>query len=93
VLEVKGKCRGSSLQMAFRIFRCHRAFKTNEGSINTSFGTSSLLSLHVDGWRLIFLKLSLPRDGVRGCSVPRNSILYVRSFFKNDTDLTDLVIL
>jgi hypothetical protein len=38
MLEVKGKCRGSSLQMAFRIFRCHRAFKTNEGSLDTSFG-------------------------------------------------------
>jgi hypothetical protein len=37
-LEVKGKCRGSSLQMAFRIFRCHRPFKTNEGSLDTSFG-------------------------------------------------------
>jgi hypothetical protein len=39
------------------------------------------------------LKLSLPRDGVRGCSVPCNSILYVRSFFKNGTDLTVVVIL
>jgi hypothetical protein len=38
MLEVKGKCRGSSLQMAFRIFRYHRAFKTNEGSLDTSFG-------------------------------------------------------
>jgi hypothetical protein len=47
----------------------------------------------VDVWRLIFLKLSLPRDGVRGCSAPCNSILYVRSFFKNGTDLTELVIL
>jgi hypothetical protein len=37
-VEVKGKYRGSSLQMAFRIFRCHRAFKTNEGSLDTSFG-------------------------------------------------------
>jgi hypothetical protein len=52
-----------------------------------------LLSLHVDVWRLIFLKLSLPRDGVRGCSAPCNSILYVRSFFKNGTDLTVFVIL
>jgi hypothetical protein len=24
--------------MAFRIFRYHRAFKTNEGSLDTSFG-------------------------------------------------------
>jgi hypothetical protein len=24
--------------MAFRIFRCHRVFKTNEGSLDTSFG-------------------------------------------------------
>jgi hypothetical protein len=47
----------------------------------------------VDVWRLIFLKLSLPHDGVRGCSAPCNSILYVRSFFKNGTDLTELVIL
>jgi uncharacterized metal-binding protein len=39
------------------------------------------------------LKLSLPRDGVRGCSAPCNSILYVRSFFKNGTDLTVFVIL
>jgi hypothetical protein len=37
-LEDKGNCRGSSLRMAFRIFRCHRAFKTNEGSLDTSFG-------------------------------------------------------
>jgi uncharacterized metal-binding protein len=56
-------------------------------------GAIGLLSLHVDVWRLIFLKLSLPRDGVRGCSAPCNSILYVRSFFKNGTDLTTLVIL
>jgi hypothetical protein len=56
-------------------------------------GAIGLLSLHVDVWRLIFLKLSLPRDGVRGCSAPCNSILYVRSFFKNGTDLTELVIL
>jgi hypothetical protein len=56
-------------------------------------GTSSLLSLYVDVWRLIFLKLSLPRDGVRGCSAPCNSILYVRSLFKNGTDLTIFVIL
>jgi hypothetical protein len=34
----KGYYRGSSLRMAFRIFRCHRAFKTNEGSLDTSFG-------------------------------------------------------
>jgi hypothetical protein len=55
-------------------------------------GAIGLLSLHVDVWRLIFLKLSLPRDGVRGCSAPCNSILYVRSFFKNGTDLTVYVI-
>jgi hypothetical protein len=55
-------------------------------------GAIGLLSLHVDVWRLIFLKLSLPRDGVRGCSAPCNSILYVRSFFKNGTDLTVFVI-
>jgi hypothetical protein len=24
--------------MAFRIFTCHRAFKTNEGSLDISFG-------------------------------------------------------
>jgi hypothetical protein len=36
--------------------------------------------------------LSLPRDGVRGCAAPCNSILYVRSFFKNGTDLTVFVI-
>jgi hypothetical protein len=56
-------------------------------------GAIGLLNLHVDVWRLIFLKLSLPRDGVRGCSAPCNSILYVRSFFKNGTDLTVFVIL
>jgi hypothetical protein len=50
-------------------------------------GTSSLLSLHVDVWRLIFLKLSLPRDGVRRCPAPYSSILYVCSFLKNGTDL------
>jgi hypothetical protein len=51
-------------------------------------GAKGLLSLYVDVWRLIFLKLSLPRDGVSGCFAPCNSILYVRSFFKNGTDLT-----
>jgi hypothetical protein len=56
-------------------------------------GAIRLLSLHVDVWRLIFLKLSLPCDGVRGCFAPCNSILYVRSFFKNGTDLTVYVIL
>jgi hypothetical protein len=67
--------------------------KPTRGRLTPRLGTSSLLSLHVDVWRLIFLKLSLPRDGVRGCSAPCNSILYVRSFFKNGTDLTELVIL
>jgi hypothetical protein len=38
MLEDKGNYRGSSLRMAFRIFRCHRAPKTNEGSLDTSFG-------------------------------------------------------
>jgi hypothetical protein len=56
-------------------------------------GTSSLLSLHVDVWRLIFSKLSLPCDGVRRCSTCCNSILYVRSYFKNGTDLTVFVML
>jgi hypothetical protein len=56
-------------------------------------GTSSLLSLHVDVWRLIFSKLTLPRDGVRGCSAPCSFILYVRSFLKNGTDLTICVML
>jgi hypothetical protein len=68
-------------------------FKPTRGRTTPRLGTSSLLSLHVDVWRLIFLKLSLPRDGVRGCSAPCNSILYVRSFFKNGTDLTVFVIL
>jgi hypothetical protein len=67
--------------------------KPTRGRSTPRLETSSLLSLHVDVWRLIFLKLSLPRDGVRGCSVPYNSILYVRSFFKNGTDLTIFVIL
>jgi hypothetical protein len=89
--RIKGKCRGSSLQMAFRIFRCHRTFKPMRGRLTPRLGTSSLLSLHVDVWRLIFLKLSLPRDGVRRCSAPCSSILYVHSFFKNGIDLTMLV--
>jgi hypothetical protein len=38
MLEDKGNYRGSSLRMAFRIFRYHRAPKTNEGSLDTSFG-------------------------------------------------------
>jgi hypothetical protein len=56
-------------------------------------GAIGLLSLHVDVWRLIFLKLSLPRDGVRRCSAPCCSMLYVPSFFKNGTDLTVFVML
>jgi hypothetical protein len=44
-------------------------------------------------WRLIFLKLSLPRDGVRRFSAPCYSMLYVPSFFKNGTDLTVFVML
>jgi hypothetical protein len=63
------------------------------GRLIPRLGTSSLLSLHVDVWRLIFSKLSLPRDGVRECSAPRTSILYVRSFFKNGTGLTVFVML
>jgi hypothetical protein len=55
-------------------------------------GAIGLLSLHVDVWRLIFLKLSLPHDGVRRCSTPCYSMLYVPSFFKNGIDLTVLVI-
>jgi hypothetical protein len=38
MLEDMGSYRGSSLRMAFRIFRCHRALKTNEGLLDTSFG-------------------------------------------------------
>jgi hypothetical protein len=38
MLEDKGKCRESSLRMAFRIFRCHRAVKPTVVSLNTSFG-------------------------------------------------------
>jgi hypothetical protein len=38
MLEDMDNYRGSSLRMAFRIFRCHRALKTNEGSLDTSFG-------------------------------------------------------
>jgi hypothetical protein len=77
--------------MAFRIFRCHRAFKPKRDRLTPRLGTSSLLSLHVDVWRLIFLKLSLLHDGMRRCSAPCSSILYVRSFFKNGTDLTVFV--
>jgi hypothetical protein len=39
------------------------------------------------------LKLSLPCDGVRGCSTPCCSMLYVHSFFKNGTDLTMFVMI
>jgi hypothetical protein len=63
--------------------------KPTRGRLTPRLGTSSLLSLHVDVWRLIFLKLSLPRDGVRRF----NSMLYVLSFFKNGTDLTAFVML
>jgi hypothetical protein len=38
-------------------------------------------------WKLIFLKLSFPHDGVRRCSAPCYSMLYVCSFFKNGTGL------
>jgi hypothetical protein len=93
MLEDKGICKGSSLQMAFREFSAIGLLKPTRGHLTPRLGTSSLLSLHVDVWRLIFLKLSLPRDGVRECSAPCNSILYVRLFFKNGTDLTVFVIL
>jgi hypothetical protein len=46
----------------------------------------------VDVWRLIFLKLSLPRDGMRRCSAPCCSMLYVPSFFKNGADLIDYML-
>jgi hypothetical protein len=36
-------------------------------------GAIGLLSLHVDVWGLIFLKLSLPRYGVGRCSAPSYS--------------------
>jgi hypothetical protein len=67
--------------------------KPTRGRLTPRLGTSSLLSLHVDVWRLIFSKLSLPRDGVRGCSTPCSSVLFVRSFLKNGTDLTVCVML
>jgi hypothetical protein len=38
MLEDKGNYRRNSLRMAFRIFRYHRAPKTNEGSLDTLFG-------------------------------------------------------
>jgi hypothetical protein len=38
MLEDMDNYRGSSLRMVFRIFRCHRALKTNEGSLDTSCG-------------------------------------------------------
>jgi hypothetical protein len=88
MLEDKGNYRGSSLRMAFRILGAIGLLKPMRGRLTPRLGTSSLLSLHVDVWRLIFLKLSLPCDGVRGCSTPCCSILYVLSFFKNGTDLT-----
>jgi hypothetical protein len=37
MLEDKGKCSGSSLRMAFRIFRCYRALKPTVVSLDTSF--------------------------------------------------------
>jgi hypothetical protein len=37
-------------------------------------GAMGLLSLHVDVWRFIFLKLSLPRYGVGWCSAPGYSL-------------------
>jgi hypothetical protein len=37
-------------------------------------GAIGLLSLHVDVWRLIFLKLSLPHYGVGWCSAPGYSL-------------------
>jgi hypothetical protein len=37
MLEDKDKYRGSSLPMAFRIFRCHRALKPMVVSLDTSF--------------------------------------------------------
>jgi hypothetical protein len=65
-----------------------RLLKQTRGRLIPRLGTSSLLSLHVDVWRLIFLKLSLLHDGARGCSTPCNSMLHVLSFLKNGTDLT-----
>jgi hypothetical protein len=67
-------------------------FKPTRGRLTPCLGTSSLLSLHVDVWRFIFLKLSLSRNGMRGCSAPWHFVLYVLSFFKNGTDLTVFVI-
>jgi hypothetical protein len=37
MLEDKDKCRGSSLRMAFKIFRCHRVLKPTIASLDTSF--------------------------------------------------------
>lgn len=36
------------------------------GDFGTSVGDLGVHVFHVGVWRLIFLKLSLPRDGVRG---------------------------
>jgi hypothetical protein len=44
MLEVKGKCRGISLQMAFRIFRCHRAFKPTRGRSTPRLGPQAYLA-------------------------------------------------
>jgi hypothetical protein len=74
MLEDKGICRGSSLQMAFRVFSAIGLLKPTRDRLTPRLGTSSLLSLHVDVWRLIFLKLSLPRYGVRWCSAPGYSL-------------------
>jgi hypothetical protein len=38
--RIKGKYRGNSLQMAFRIFRCHRAFKPTRDRLTPRLETS-----------------------------------------------------
>jgi hypothetical protein len=92
MLEVKGKCRGSSLQMAFRIFRCHRAFKPTRVRLTPRLGTSSLLSLHMDVWRLIFWSWVSHVMEWEGAHAPHCSIAYALPFFKNGANLTVYVI-
>jgi hypothetical protein len=74
MLEDKGNYRGSSLRMALGYLGAIGRLKPMRDRLIPRLGTSSLLSLHVDVWRLIFVKLSLPRYGVGRCSAPGYSL-------------------
>jgi hypothetical protein len=68
MLEDKAKCRRSSYEWHLGYLGAIGFLNQRWYLLTPRLGTSSLLGLHVDVWRLIFLKLSLPRHGVRGCS-------------------------